>query len=307
MNRDKILVEIATYCDPELLNTVNSAIKQADYPERVFFSICYQGDDIRDLRELEKIPNCKIKYLTDSETKGLCYARYLCQQMIEDEKYIYQIDSHMRFIKHWDSEMIKQLLSFNDQKAFISSYPYDLDSKMAALPVDDKIFDQPTPPTMNVPEKFDHDSFFVKFSSYFADPDQFNQPSTPFLAGGNFFTFAKAQKQVLNDPKMWWHGDELAMSIRYFTHGWTNYCAERSYVYHKYYRKNRAIHSGYTKGSELEKKRFKQLLDLDHQNHDMGEFGLGKERTLAQFEACTGINFAKKTIDTPTSRYSILK
>ena len=35
----KILVEIASYKDPELLNTINSALVQADNPNRVYFSI----------------------------------------------------------------------------------------------------------------------------------------------------------------------------------------------------------------------------------------------------------------------------
>ena len=304
---DKILVEIATYHDPDLLNTVSSAIRQADHPERVFFSICYQGDNIEDYNKLKKIPNCKIKHLKESETKGLCYARYLCQQMIEDEKYIYQIDSHMRFIKHWDTEMIKQLLSFNDKKAIISFYPSDFEEGMESLPVDDKIFDRPTLPTLNFAKEFYDDSYFVKLDSRFAHEEQKNRLGSPLIAGGNFFTFATAQKEVPHNPKMCWYGDELPMAIRYFTHGWNNYCPTRSYIYHQYFRENRAIHSSYAKEKELEAKRFEQLLNLDHQNHDFGKYGFGKKRTLKQFEACTGINFSKKTIGAPTSRCSISK
>ena len=108
-SKDKILVEIAAFCDPEVVNTVKSALIQADYPERIHFSICYQSDNIDDYNELMKVKNCKIKHLKESEARGSVYARYLCQQMIKDEKYIYQIDSHMRFVKHWDTKIIKQL------------------------------------------------------------------------------------------------------------------------------------------------------------------------------------------------------
>ena len=304
---DKVLIEIATYRDPDLLNTVKSAIRQADHPERIFFSICYQGDDLEDYEILKKIPNCKLKYLKESEIKGLCYARYLCQQMIEDEKYIYQIDSHMRFIKHWDTEMIKQLLSFNDEKAFISYYPLDFDDQMASLPVDDRIFDQPTTPTINFAKEFHDDSHFIGFESSYADDSQTNKIGSPFIAGGNFFTFSAAQKEVPHDPKMCWYGDELAMTIRYYTHGWSNYCPAHSYIYHKYYRENRAIHDSFAARKEEEERRFEQLLNLNHQNHDLGEFGLGQARTLKQFEACTGINFSEKTIGEPKAQYSILK
>lgn len=301
---DKILVEIPAYHDPELLNTVNSAIKQADYPDRVFFSICYQGNDVKDYNVLKKFPNCKIEHIKELKLKGLCYARHICQQMIEDEKYIYQIDSHMRFVKHWDTEMIKQLLSFNDKKAMISYHPSNFNDEMISLPVDDKYFDRPNPPSINSPTEFYDDNFFVKFQCRQAEPDQLNKLSTPFIGGGNLFTFADAQKQVPHDPKMCWLADELTMSIRYYTHGWNNYCPERSYIYHEYLRKNRAFYPGYTEDKKLEDKRFEQFLNLDHQNYGLGEYGLGDKRTLEQFEACTGINFSKKTIGEPTTQYS---
>lgn len=304
---DKILVEIATYQDPDLLNTINSAIEQADHPERVFFSICYQGDDLKDYEALEKIQTCKLKHIKESEIKGLCYARYLCQQMIEDEKYIYQIDSHMRFIKHWDTKMIEQLLSFNDPKAIISFYPLNFKDKMESLPVDDKIFDQPTVPTVNFAKEFYDDNHFIRFDSHFAHEDQKNRLGSPLIAAGNFFSFAKAHKEILHDPKMCWFGDELPMAIRYYTNGWNNYCPDQSYIYHNYFRENRAIHNSYAKGKEAENRRFEQLLNLDHQNHNLGEYGLGKKRTLDQFESCTGINFRARTIGKPTSRYSIYK
>ncbi len=304
---NKILVEIATYHDPDLLNTVNSAIKQADHPERVFFSICYQGDDTNDYEALEKIQGCKLKHLKEPEIKGLCYARSLCQQMIEDEDFIYQIDSHMRFVKHWDTKMIEQLLSFNDPKAMISYYPFDFTDIMESLPVEDEIFDLPTVPTINFAKEFYNDSYFVKLDSNYAREDQKNRLGSPLIAGGNFFSFANIQKEVLYDPKMCWLGDELPMAIRYFTNGWNNYCPEQSYVYHHYCRKNRAVHGSYAEGKEREEQRFKRLLNLDCQNHDFGKYGLGKKRTLAQFESCTGIDFFAKTVGEPTSCYFIPK
>ena len=88
---ETICIEIAAYKEFELMNTVHSALLQADYPERIHFAICYQNDDLTDYNELLKIPNCRIKYFKESETKGLCFARYHCQHLIENETYILQI------------------------------------------------------------------------------------------------------------------------------------------------------------------------------------------------------------------------
>ena len=62
-NEDKILIEIASYCDSELLNTVNSALIQADFPNRIYFAICYQSDNLEDYDKLKKIENCKVTYI----------------------------------------------------------------------------------------------------------------------------------------------------------------------------------------------------------------------------------------------------
>ena len=41
--RDKtILIQIPAYKDVDLLNTVYSALQQADFPERIHFIVCYQ-------------------------------------------------------------------------------------------------------------------------------------------------------------------------------------------------------------------------------------------------------------------------
>ena len=156
---EKIVIEIAAFCDPDLMTTIKSALYQADNPERVSFAICYQSDDLKELEELKKIKNCRIKHLKKAEARGICYARYLCQQLIEDEDYVWQIDAHMRFCKHWDTKMIELLLSLEDEKAIISHYPPSLTEGMEKLPIDDKEFDAPSSnhPIVNHARRFNKD------------------------------------------------------------------------------------------------------------------------------------------------------
>lgn len=294
--KDKILIEIAAYRDPDLVNTISSALIQANNPDRISFSICYQGDDLRDYNLLKKFNHCKIKHLKDSETKGPCYARYLCQQMLDDENYVFQIDSHMRFVKHWDDKMITQLLSLNDKKATISFYPTNLINDMESVPVNDEVFDYPTLSNVNIAKCFhERGSYFISFNSI-PHNNKDRLARSPFISAGNFFSFADAHREVLHDPEMCWYGDELPMSIRYYTYGWNNYCPTECYIYHKYLRKNRFIPKSYSMGKEREEKRLIQLLNLNHEDYDMGKFGLGKQRTLKQFEEYAGIDFSKKLI-----------
>ena len=299
-NDDKILVEIAAYCDPDLLTTVKSALIQADNPDRIHFSICYQSDNMEDYKELQKIKNCKIKHLKKSEAKGPCYARYLCQQMIDDEEYVFQIDAHMRFTKHWDNKMIEQLLSIKDKKAMISFYPPSLSKELESLPIDDKAFDTPSSnkPIVNEGKFFCGDtSYFIAFQPFTHDKKEGQIPvKGAFIAAGNFFSFAEIHKTILHDPEMYYSGDELPMSIRYYTHGWNNYCPNQCYVYHKYLRKERIVPKNTAKISKRETEKFAQLIGLDTKQHNLGEYGLGKERTLKQFEEFAGIDFSKKLL-----------
>lgn len=296
-DKDKILVEIASYCDNDLLNTINSCITQADNPERVYFSICYQSNDLDTLKELKKIKNCKIKHLSEEEAKGSCYARYLCQQMIDDEKYVFQVDSHMRFVKHWDNLIIDELLSLNDPKAIISFYPASCTEEMAALPFDDKIFDLPTKGGVMYVKGFrENDSYFplINCVEIGMDSDKVHKRN-PFISAGNFFSFSEIHKNIMHDPEMYFYGDEIPMSIRYFTNGWNNYSSGKGYVYHKYHRSNQK----FPKIPNImldEEEIFKKLINIDGSNYDMKEYGLGSERTFKDFEDFVGIDIKNKKI-----------
>ena len=297
---EKIVIEIAAFCDPDLMTTIKSALYQADNPERVSFAICYQSDDLKELEELKKIKNCRIKHLKKAEARGICYARYLCQQLIEDEDYVWQIDAHMRFCKHWDTKMIELLLSLEDEKAIISHYPPSLTEGMEKLPIDDKEFDAPSSnhPIVNHARRFNKDGTpFIEYRCTTMGNKNDDKPlKSPFIAGGNLFTFAKLRKEVLEDPKMFYLGDELPMAIRYFTHGWNNYCPNTCYIYHKYQRKNRVTPTNNTSRIKKEATRFKQLLESAKNDIEMGEYGLGKERTLEQFEKLAGLDFSNRII-----------
>ena len=294
---DTILIEIAAYIDPEVVNTVKSALIQADYPDRVHFAICYQSDNLDDYNELKKIKNCKIKYFKESEARGSVYARYFCQQLLEDEKYIYQIDSHMRFVKHWDTKIIEQLESLNDPKAILTVYPPFCTEDMMKKPLDDEIYDNPADGGVMYTNGFrDSSTYFLSCNSIPIKKDDYRAyKRNAFIAAGNFFTYAQAHRDVLHDKSMYFYGDELPMSIRLFTHGWNAYIPGESYIYHQYERKNQKF-PPVTDAMKIENKRLMALLSIEGKPEDLEEFGLGTERTLQEYEEFAGINFKNQKV-----------
>ena len=300
MQEDTILVEIASFCDKELLNTVKSALVQAEYPDRIHFAICFQDDDLTDYYELKKIKNCKIIHLNKNEAKGSVYARYLCQDLIGDEKYIYQIDAHMRFVKNWDTKIINQLLSLHDDKAILSGYPPAITPEMLAAPLDDKIFDNPSYGTVMYAKNFKTDvenSYFISCASKLI---RSNHPlaykRNAFISAGNFFTFSKAHKEVRYDKNMYFYGDELPMSIRLYTYGWNVYNPGESFIYHLY-KTSKGLFPGLKSGTmSNENNRFKALLGLSENDIIPKEYGFGNVRSLKDYEETFGINFKDRIL-----------
>ena len=296
---ETICIEIAAYKEFELLNTVHSALLQADNPNRIHFSICYQYDLKDDYYELLKIPHCRIKYFKESETKGLCFARNHCQHLIEDEEYVLQIDAHMRFVKHWDTKMIEQLLGTKDKNAIISFYPSNCKEDMMKLDLDDPVFDQPCSSCVLCASSFkDYPCYFVTFTSYPRN-EKNGYLRNPYISGNNFFTFSRVHKVVYNDPDMFFYADELAMALRLFTYGYNVYVPTESYIYHQYERKTQSFPKITTQMLD-EDKRFRRLVEVGEEEINLGEYGLGNQRTLAQYEAFSGIDFLNRKLDPKT-------
>ncbi len=123
---DTIFIQIASYRDLELIPTIKDAIEQALYPELLNFGICWQyqtESELRYIDMLKSIKNCRVRSVLASSSNGVGWARAEVQKLFQGEKYTLQIDSHMRFIKHWDALLINMLNLCSSPKALVTAYP----------------------------------------------------------------------------------------------------------------------------------------------------------------------------------------
>ena len=111
VKKDTIFVSIASYRDSVCNNTVKSMLEAADNKNRVFVGICQQNKDEDEdcLLSFEESPNLKIIRIKHTEAKGPTYARYLCSTLWDGEEYYFQIDSHTKFVKSWDTKLINMI------------------------------------------------------------------------------------------------------------------------------------------------------------------------------------------------------
>lgn len=304
----KILIEIPSYNDEQLVPTVTSALAQAENPSRVRIAICYQGDDMRDYETLGLIRGIKLVHVPLSEARGSCYARKLCQGLLDDEDYVLHIDSHMRFIKNWDSAMISQWQACGDPKAVLSSYAPSLKPELLSARVTDPVFDNPAKGTVMKPLEIRSEKEILRHCSIafrgraFQDDDA-EPKRCPWIAGG--FVFAKAgyDMDIPFDPDMYFCGDELPIALRAYTHGYTSYAPRKMYVLHWYSRPTRTMpddRSPAVKAKrESEKERLMALFGMTPPGRkppDLGAYGLGSERSLEDFERDSGVSLRNNSV-----------
>ena len=105
-----ILVHLPAYREPELIPTIDDALAQAKHPERVHFGICRQynpDDEFDNVDQFRADPRFKIYDMPYEEAKGLAYARSIInEELLTDEDFVCQLDSHHRFAENWDETLI---------------------------------------------------------------------------------------------------------------------------------------------------------------------------------------------------------
>lgn len=298
----KIFVQIASYRDPELVPTIESCLENAKYPENLIFGICRQfhlDDKFDDLSEYEKDERFKILNITYEDSKGVCWARNQVQQLYNNEDYTLQIDSHMRFEKNWDETligMIKQLQDLGIPKPLLTGYVPSYDPK-----------NDPNG-RVNVPWRMVFDKFIPEGAVFFlpeAIPNwqDIDIPIPSRFYSAHFcFTLGQFSKEVQHNPNFYFHGEEISIAVRAFTHGYDLFHPHRVVIWHEYTRNGRVKQwdddKEWYKKNENAHLLNRKLFGMDgetQQGHD-GKYGLGTQRTLRDYEKYAGLLFEKRAV-----------
>ena len=317
-----ILIEIPSYCDPELRNTIEAALKMAANPDRIRFAVCLQDDDPDILEYLGNVPGCRVKHFARADAPGTCAARYECQQLYGGEDFVFHVDPHMRFARYWDVAIIDQWRRCGDPKAILSTRGVDLRKEDLDLPVDSDLFNEyvPAAPGKLAGRMFVEGPGIIR-GLYFVegrwDPRfdygncfyDFNPRPGAFVCAHYVFGPGCSDLDVPVDRYMDFTGDELAVSVRYYTHGYNVYHPGAAFVYHLWrrdlvYGADKLAPSGdkvkvedKMTRKQRQVRRVEKLLGLeDYPDVDLSGFGLGTERSLADFEAYSGMSFRDASI-----------
>jgi hypothetical protein len=306
---DKIFVQIASYRDPELIPTIKDCISKAKFPERLTFGICWQHsdeDEWDNLDEFKENPNFTIMDVPWNESKGLCWARHNIQKMYNGEKYTLQIDSHHRFEKNWDSELITMMGLCNTPKPILTSYAGQYDPKSnKKINLD---------PYKMVAKNFTQSGTILFYPESIPNYKDLNSPIPGrFVSGHFFFTIGTHCKEYKYDPNLYFAGDEISLSIRSYTLGYDIFHPHKLLIWHEYTRKGRIKHwddftsknqdkidKKYHELDDISKKRLRKMLREEENDSDITGYDIGKIRTHEEYELYAGIDFKNRILHQDT-------
>lgn len=299
-----ILVQIPSYRDAELLKTIQSARSQAANPDRVRFAVCLQDID-ENRRMLDGIPGLKHTFIPAEQASGSCRARWECQELYDGEDYVFITDSHMRFARFWDVMEIAQWESCKDENAVLSEYSEDY-SALADEDPGSAAFTEAVIPY----GRYVGASYFRRDSCTLClwSSHQFDAGSpVPGAFTGCMHVFGPGSlNSVRFDPEMCFLGDEFATVVRWWTHGYNIYHPSMRYVFHLNVQAKRKAQSGHRKKHDVpgadgisprekEISRMEQLFGIADHGIDLGRYGPGNVRSLAEYEEFSGVCFRNRT------------
>lgn len=334
-----IFVQIASYRDPQLIPTLNDLINRAKSPENLHVCVCWQHgqeetvedflDDGFDISGFDKNDKedgdrfdavihmakngAKITLLDIdyTKTKGACWARNQIQQFYSGETYTLQLDSHHRFVDNWDElsiEMLEDLRSDEHPKPLLTAYIPSFDP------------DNDPKGRVHVPWKMDFDRFIPEGAVFFrpSSIDEWKELEKPvpsrFFSAHFCFVDGDFAVNVQHDPNYFFHGEEISLAVRAFTHGYDLFHPHRVIAWHEYTRKGRTkvwddhttperqrgkVELDWVQRNDICHKRNRILFGMDGEDPnqiDFGKYGFGTKRTVRDYEKYAGISFEHRGV-----------
>jgi|SaaInlStandDraft_5_1057022.scaffolds.fasta_scaffold24251_2 [Skp1-protein]-hydroxyproline N-acetylglucosaminyltransferase len=274
-NDGRIFVSIASYRDPQLIETVNSLLNNCSDSSTLSIVICEQNDPTDTFSYNNKLSNISMLRMPSKLARGPCWARYLIQQKWQGEQYYLQIDSHTRFVQDWDIKL-KSDLSTLSPLSCLSNYVSTYDMKTG------NVLKSPLRGPMYV-TKIEKDNF-LRFNAPYVK--SLNKAT---LSKGWSGCFSFSSSQIIldapydpNTPFLFF-GEEMDIFARLWTRGWQMYVPSVPIcftLFDRSYRKTFWEHPDYTDVSKLSRERLYHRFRVAEPNN---AYSLGSKRTMDDF------------------------
>jgi hypothetical protein len=301
-----LFVSIASYCDPLLASTLQRAVASAAQPQHLHFGVVDQSPAGSARVTAPPLARLSLVQLDVRDARGPCWARAIAMSLYDGEDWFLQLDAHMDFDPGWDERLVAQAQSLGAprRRLAISSYPDALgvvDGQLVRRPTTAGVLAQVLKPGAC----FEAGHPVLAFEAHVVDA---RQALPAFHVGaGCLFAPGRITQAVPYDPWLYFHGEEQALALRLYTHGWDLFHMPGLPIHHLYNdaasgAPSRPLHwdaeheaSREVRWWALEQRARARLVSLVA-GQDLGVYGLGQERSVAQFAQFSGIDYAARTL-----------
>jgi hypothetical protein len=305
----KIFVQIASYRDPELVPTIKNLLENCANPEELTIAIGWQHseEDLWDsLDEWKNDSRFKIIDVPYQEAKGVCWMRSQLQSLYNGEEYYFQLDSHHRFKKDWDTilkDQINYLIAKGHNKPLLSSYVPSYNPKTDPEGRLDEIWGLTIDRFMpgGVP-------FLTPY--HINDWKSLKEPTpSRFISAHFIFTLGQFVTEVPYDENLYFHGEESSLSARAYTFGYDIFCPHFPIVWHEYTREGKKKHwsdaTDWKSRDDASYERFRKLFGMEPgcsscQRRKLAPNYFGTTRSIEQYEQYAGLKFSTRQIHIET-------
>lgn len=300
----RIFVALASYCDPELGLTIADALARAEHPDRLRFGILHQFDEDgpAEVREDAVAPlagddRFRIATRDHREGRGGCWARHHVQGLYDGEPWTLQVDAHTRFADGWDTELVEMAAGLPSTLPLITGFP-PLYFRADGVDQLDRSLRHPVGSV-----RAEHWSD----EGWLSHPTEAVEHGVPppvrnrLVSGAFVFAPGRWNDEVRQDPGMLYAGEELALTLRSFTHGYDLFQPLRVVVWHR----GNAEHPRrwitdlpdevVAPRHARAMARLRLLLAGDPERR-LGRYSLGVGRTLEDYRVFSGLDCATRTI-----------
>lgn len=301
----RIFISIASYCDPVLPFTLQQALANASHPDQLHFGLVDQRPAAQPRLTLARGRLSQVR-IGPLDARGPCWARAIAMSLYDGEEWFLQLDSHMDFDPGWDEQLVAQAraLGAPERGVVLSSYPNAFvfqDGKPVRRPTTQGVLAHVVRPGTS----FDPAHPVLSFEAH---PVETRQPVPGIhLGAGCLFAPGRFVPEFPYDPWYYFHGEEQALALRLYTHGWDLFHVPGLPVHHLYNTPDaggppRPLHWDTKHDAPRPvswwtlEQRSRQRLAALVSGAPLGVFGLGRVRTLADYAAFSGIDYAARTL-----------
>lgn len=321
-SQENIFVSIASYRDAQLIPTVQDLLAKGTHPERLRIGICWQHGPEEPPLPFHNDPRFRVLDIDWRASRGACWARAEIMKLWQGEAWFLQVDSHCRFAAGWDRRMIEMAAGLVEKamspKPILSTYaapftPASTPGMKERLAGD--------PQTMSI-QTFTEDGIPQLKPLGISDWRRRSLPvRARFLSAGFLFAPGSFVEEIPYDPELYFFGEEVSMTLRAYTNGYDLFHPHENLVWHDYVRAYATRHwedhgevgaaepvdtqerQGWKHLDQHSREKVRrQLAGERSDDADEARFGLGSERTLAEYEAYAGASFRLRKVQDYTRR-----